>query len=101
MTDALLQFLIMLIGALVPLWLRAVRFAGWKKFTFQVFFEENSPRIILAIVGVLMFSVLSRIDQEGIRQILTMVGLSHVSMGTSGVIGVAIGTLCFIKKRKE
>lgn len=89
MKNFLIDFALLLLGALLPLYLRAVVTAGSvARFTLQRFLAENHDRLVLIVVGVVLVDVVMAVDPTGLVWLLRSIGLpaevsSRVIMGTA------------------
>ncbi|HNU06134.1 MAG TPA: hypothetical protein PKO33_00110 [Pyrinomonadaceae bacterium] len=87
------------VGALVPLWFRAVTTAG-DHFSFRIFLAENQGRLLLIGIGVLLIQLLMLADPAGLSSLLSQAGLP-VEITSNAVIGAAITALVLAKGKSE
>lgn len=96
--DFLMQTGLMLLGAIVPLWLRAVTHA--RNFDAAKFVFENRGRFVLAAIGVLVVSTLKMFDAGGLQSLFEAAGLP-VRVGSNAVIGFGIASFVLIRKKSN
>ena len=99
MKGFLLQTLVMLLGSLVPIWLRAVLKAG-EDFSPDRFVAENRWRIALCFAGVLVLSPILSLDAIGLEQILQLAGMP-AQIASSAVIGFAVSSFVMAKGKSK
>lgn len=89
----------MLLGSLVPIWLRAVVNSG-DRFAFRIFVGENAGRILLAVTGVFVISPILSLDAVGLNQILALAGLP-AKVASAAVVGFAISAFVMSKAKSK
>lgn len=89
---------IMLLGAFLFIWFRAVWQVGWNRMNAGVFYVENRARLVLCIVGVLIVSLLYVFDEGGLIALLKSQGLGAFT-ASKVAIGFGIGGVSLFARK--